>query len=76
MSTTLGDPVLISNYAVPSWTGKKKQGSNFFEGFSTVYATHTQVPSTSNGHITVAVQRDGIHILDASWTHCVSQVYF
>lgn len=63
MSTSIGDPFLLSSYSVPhklaSYAGGPSKLSN-------VYATYHNGLGTE-GHVLVAAQGDGVHVLDVSF---------
>lgn len=62
MSTSIGDAFLLSSYSVPhklaSYSGGPSKLSN-------VHATYHDGLSTE-GHVLVAAQGDGVHVLDVS----------
>jgi hypothetical protein len=69
MSAALSEPILLANYALPSSSSKISQDTGLFDGFATVYAGHTEISGTSDGQVTIAAQRDGIHIFDVRRYH-------
>lgn len=67
MSTSVGDPFLLSSYSLPHKLASHT-GSTYFKRCS-LYATHQNgLPVSTEGHIVAAAQGDGLHILDVSVT--------
>ena len=63
MSSILGDPFLLSTYSLPSQS-KRAKGKSIAAGErSYAFINHFCSPK-QDGQVAVAVQGDGIHILD------------
>ncbi|KAF4619578.1 hypothetical protein D9613_004793 [Agrocybe pediades] len=67
-SSTINEPFVLSSYSSSSSRGKKAQ--KYTPG---VYASayQSQKANGSDGYVTVAVQADGVHVLDVSTLHPV-----
>ncbi|KAH9948785.1 hypothetical protein B0H21DRAFT_777679 [Amylocystis lapponica] len=63
MSASISDPFLLSSYALPS-----ASSSSSFKHKTHILANQEH-PSSSDSFVTVAVQRDGVHVLDPSTLH-------
>jgi hypothetical protein len=71
MSISIGDPFLLSTYSVP-----RKPSSfagNVASSLANVYATHENGLSPE-GHVVVAAQGDGVHILDVSVNNSIELI--
>ncbi|KAI0689236.1 hypothetical protein BC835DRAFT_264850 [Cytidiella melzeri] len=68
MSTSVGDPFLLSSYSLPHKLGPYVNSSTL--KLANIYATH-QNGLGSEGHVLAAAQGDGLHILDLSTLHPV-----
>ncbi|KAK0190456.1 hypothetical protein F5146DRAFT_1137291 [Armillaria mellea] len=65
MESSIQEPFSLSTYVTSKRLQKKSQKG----GKSSVYASHTTTPTSSDGYVTVAAQGDGVHILDVSTMH-------
>lgn len=68
MSASISDPFLLSSYALPARSQQQSAPSTSAGPSRSLFATHTHVRATdrSEGYVTVAVQGDGVHVLDVS----------
>ncbi len=60
MESSIQEPFSLSTYATSKRLQKKSQKG----GKSSLYASHTTAPTSSDGYVTVTAQGDGVHILD------------
>ncbi|PBK93853.1 hypothetical protein ARMGADRAFT_1062677 [Armillaria gallica] len=65
MESSIQEPFSLSTYATSRRLQKKSQKG----GKSSVYASHTTTPTSSDGYVTVTAQGDGVHTLDVSTMH-------
>jgi len=64
MSASISDPFLLSSYATPSISSSSISQQRH------VVASQEHA-AANDGFVTVAVQRDGVHVLDVSVIHLV-----
>lgn len=65
MSATVGDPIVLSSYSLPSRTSKKgKEKATSADEKPFVFASHSGAGKKRDGLVTIAAQGDGVHILD------------
>lgn len=60
--TLVGEPFLLSSYGLPPRLFKSQKN------VSSIYAAYEKVSEKSEGHVTVAAQGDGVHVLDVRLT--------
>ncbi|OCH94292.1 hypothetical protein OBBRIDRAFT_770017 [Obba rivulosa] len=77
MSASISDPFLLSSYALPSRARQSSAPSTSAGPSRSIFATHSHVREgdKSEGYVTVAVQGDGIHVLDVSSDHPCSRAF-
>ncbi|KAJ3884999.1 hypothetical protein GG344DRAFT_59887 [Lentinula edodes] len=66
MEASIGEPFLLSSYTT---TNKVSKLSKLSGRLPSIFASHQGTGGNSDGHITVAVQGDGVHVLDLSTLH-------
>ncbi|KAJ3936063.1 MAG: hypothetical protein NXY57DRAFT_306926 [Lentinula lateritia] len=66
MEASLGEPFLLSSYTT---TNKASKSSKTSGRLPSIFASHHGTGGSSDGHITVAAQGDGVHVLDLSTLH-------
>ncbi|KAJ3806808.1 hypothetical protein F5876DRAFT_80319 [Lentinula aff. lateritia] len=66
MEASLGEPFLLSSYTT---TNKVSKSSKLSGSLPSIFASHQGTGGSSDGHITVAAQGDGVHVLDLSTLH-------
>lgn len=64
MSAALGDPYLLTTYGSPPASRKGKEKEVVRDARPFVFASHCTVPKRDEGHVTLAVQGDGIHVFE------------
>ncbi|EJD01356.1 uncharacterized protein FOMMEDRAFT_147908 [Fomitiporia mediterranea MF3/22] len=72
MNATLGDPFLLASYGLPSISKKGKGKEKASDERHFIFASHSSVPNSDDGQVTLAVQGDGIHIFELGDLHPVS----
>ncbi|KAJ4472786.1 hypothetical protein C8J55DRAFT_140911 [Lentinula edodes] len=66
MEASIGEPFLLSSYTT---TNKVSKLSKLSGRLPSIFASHQGTGGNSDGHITVAAQGDGVHVLDLSTLH-------
>ncbi|KAL5487970.1 hypothetical protein ACEPAI_6078 [Sanghuangporus weigelae] len=76
MSATLGDPVLLASYGLPSASRKGKEKEVAEDERPLVFASFSSVPARDDEQITLAVQGDGVYVYELGDLHPVSSRSF
>ncbi|KAJ4479070.1 hypothetical protein J3R30DRAFT_3473899 [Lentinula aciculospora] len=66
MEASVGEPFILSSYTTTKKASKSSKSSG---KLPSVFASHHRAGGSSEGHVTVAVQSDGVHVLDLSTLH-------
>ncbi|OCB87528.1 hypothetical protein A7U60_g5433 [Sanghuangporus baumii] len=76
MSATLGDPVLLATYSLPSASRKGKEKEVAEDERPLVFASFSSVPARDDEQVTLAVQGDGVYVYELGDLHPVSSRSF
>ncbi|KAJ6488497.1 hypothetical protein C8R47DRAFT_1274615 [Mycena vitilis] len=72
MDASIGEPFHLASYGVAQRLQKSKAAAKSQRPGANVFATHEKFASgSSDGHVTVTAQGDGVHVLDLSTLHPV-----
>lgn len=69
MASTVGDPFLLASYPLPSRATQTKKTGTRQRASQLLHASHSRLPRSEDGQVTVAAQGDGVHVLDVRTYH-------